>query len=69
LADASSDVAQVSAAREALNAEGIVPLVIAPTGGVLAGDDGAGVPVQRTYLTARSTEFDAVIVAGAGKPA
>lgn len=69
LADASSDVAQVSAAREALNAEGIVPLVIAPTGGILAGDDGAGVPVQRTYLTARSTEFDAVIVAGAGKPA
>ncbi|KQR02899.1 catalase [Arthrobacter sp. Leaf141] len=69
LADAASDVAQVSAAREALNAEGIVPLVIAPTGGVLAGDDGAGVPVQRTYLTARSTEFDAVIVAGAGKPA
>ncbi|WP_285240447.1 catalase [Pseudarthrobacter sp. MEB009] len=69
LADAASDVAQVSAAREALNAEGIVPLVIAPTGGILAGDDGAGVPVQRTYLTARSTEFDAVIVAGAGKPA
>ena len=54
--------------RTALDAAGIVPLVIAPSGGFLGGTDG-GIPVQRTYLTARSTEFDAVLVAGSGAPA
>lgn len=42
--------------------EGMIPLVIAPTGGKLAGSD---VDVSRTYLTARSVEFDALIVADA----
>ena len=63
LADSSSDLAQVEAARKALDGEGMVPLVIAPTGGVLS-SDGLSVTVQRTFLTARSTEFDALIVAG-----
>ena len=68
VADEDSDLAAVQAARQALNKAGIVPLVIAPAGGTLGGSDG-GIPVQRTYLTARSTEFDAVLVAGAGAPA
>jgi catalase len=68
IADADSDLDAVQAARAALDAAGIVPLVIAPSGGFLGGADG-GIPVQRTYLTARSTEFDAVLVAGSGAPA
>ncbi|MEV7477688.1 catalase [Streptomyces halstedii] len=43
---------------------GMVPLVIAPAGGVIGGN-GDPVTVQRTYATARSVEFDAVLVAGA----
>ena len=66
VADADSDLAAVQAAREALDAAGIVPLVIAPVGGALGGGPDGGIPVQRTYLTARSTEFDAVLVAGSG---
>ncbi|WP_144674190.1 catalase [Arthrobacter sp. U41] len=68
IADEDSDLDAVQAARTALDAAGIVPLVIAPSGGFLWGTDG-GVPVQRTYLTARSTEFDAVLIAGSGAAA
>ncbi|MGD7002682.1 catalase [Corynebacterium halotolerans] len=39
---------------------GMTPLVVSTTGGKLGGSD---VDVSRTYLTARSIEFDAVIVA------
>ncbi len=45
----------------------MVPLVIAPTCGVLD-TDGGPVTVQRTFATARSTEFDAILVAGAPAP-
>jgi catalase len=69
VADESSDLEAVRDARKALNDAGIVPLVIAPSGGTLGGEDDGGIPVQRTYLTARSTEFDAVIVAGSAAPA
>jgi catalase len=69
VADSSSDLETVRAARVALDAAGIVALVIAPSGGYLGGDADGGVPVQRTYLTARSTEFDAVLVAGSADPA
>jgi catalase len=69
VADESSDLAAVRDARKALDDAGIVPLVIAPSGGTLGGEADGGIPVQRTYLTARSTEFDAVIVAGSGAPA
>jgi catalase len=47
----------------------MVPLVIAPSGGVIEAEHGPAMTVQRSYLTARSTEFDAVIVAGGGTPA
>jgi catalase len=69
VADESSDLESVRDARKALDDAGIVPLVIAPSGGTLGGEADGGIPVQRTYLTARSTEFDAVIVAGSGAPA
>lgn len=68
IADSSSDLSQVDAARKALDGEGMVPLVIAPTGGTLS-SDGLSVTVQRTFLTARSTELDALIVAGGQRPA
>lgn len=62
VADSSSDLAGVRAVRAAVHAAGMVPLVIAPHGGELAGDDGDPVPVQRTFLTARSVEYDAVLL-------
>ncbi|KGM13037.1 catalase [Cellulomonas bogoriensis] len=69
VADAASDLTGVRELRQAVHAAGMVPLVIAPHGGML--DDGSGEPVtvQRTFLTARSVEFDAVLVAGAPVPA
>jgi catalase len=42
----------------------MVPLVVAPNGGKLG-----SVVVQRTYLTAASIEFDAIILATAAAPA
>lgn len=68
IADTDSDLAQVAAASAALTAAGVVPLVIAPVGGKLGTGDQA-VTVQRTFLTARSTEFDALIVAARAEPA
>ncbi|MFD6303880.1 catalase [Streptomyces sp. NPDC060223] len=61
------ELSGVRSVREAALATGLVPLVIAPTGGVLDGD-GEPVSVQRTFATARSTEFDAILVAGAPAP-
>ncbi|GGL62850.1 catalase [Streptomyces fumigatiscleroticus] len=58
------DLDGVRAVRRAVSQAGMVPLVIAPTGGML-GTGGDAVPVQRTFVTARSVEFDAVLVAGA----
>ncbi|MFE1285687.1 catalase [Streptomyces sp. NPDC058751] len=55
-----------SVARAALDAD-MVPLVIAPAGGVLD-HDGDPVTVQRTFATARSTEFDALLVTSAPAP-
>jgi catalase len=69
VAGESSDLEAVRDARKTLDGAGILPLVIAPSGGTLGGEADGGIPVQRTYLTARSTEFDAVIVAGSGAPA
>jgi catalase len=57
------DLDGVRAVREAVLAGGMVPLVVAPTGGKL-GDGDAALTVQRTYATARSVEFDAVLLAG-----
>ncbi|MDH2414601.1 catalase [Nocardioides sp. CER19] len=50
---------QVGELRAAVFEAGMVPLLIAPTGGVL----GDGTPGQRSYTTARSVELDALLVA------
>ncbi|WP_052865314.1 catalase [Streptomyces niger] len=61
--DESGDLDGVRAVRQAVLDSGMVPLVIAPAGGKL-GTGGDAITVQRTYATARSVEFDAVLVAG-----
>ncbi|MEU0598559.1 catalase [Streptomyces sp. NPDC006393] len=63
IAGPDGDLDGVRAVREAVLAGGMVPLVVAPTGGKL-GDGADALPVQRTYATARSVEFDAVLLAG-----
>ncbi|MEV5727190.1 MULTISPECIES: catalase [Streptomyces] len=60
---ADGDLESVRAVREAVLNAGMVPLVVAPAGGTLGSGDG-GVTVQRTYVTARSVEFDALLLAG-----
>ncbi|TKT04399.1 catalase [Streptomyces lasalocidi] len=57
------DLEGVRAVREAVLAADMVPLVIAPAGGKLGSGEEA-LTVQRTYATARSVEFDALLVAG-----
>ena len=47
----------------------MVPLVIAPTGGTLTAPRADPVTVQRTFATARSVEFDALLLAGTPSPA
>ena len=65
IADPDGDLDSVKEARRTIHGAGMVPLVIAPHGGML--DD--GLPAQRTFGTGRSVEFDAVLVAGAAPPA
>ncbi|MFD6552437.1 catalase HPII, partial [Streptomyces sp. NPDC058398] len=62
------DLTAVRSVRQAALDAGLVPLVIAPTGGVLDDGNGEPVTVQRTFATARSTEFDAILVTGAPAP-
>ncbi|WP_433306211.1 catalase [Actinoplanes sp. CA-030573] len=50
--------------REAILAAGALPLIIAPHGGTAG-----GLTVQRTFATARSVEFDALLFAAAPSPA
>ncbi|WP_433362923.1 catalase [Actinoplanes sp. CA-142083] len=59
-----ADLAVVGSVREAVFAAGMTPLVIAPHGGKLGTLD-----VQRTFATARSVEFDALLLATAPPPA
>ncbi|MDQ1040335.1 catalase [Streptomyces sp. V3I8] len=65
--DAQGDLDGVRTVRQAVLDAGMVPLVIAPAGGVL---DAGGEPLQaqRTFATARSVEFDAILVAGVPGP-
>jgi catalase len=63
--DAEGDLDGVEEARAAILAAGMVPLVVAAHGGLLSN----GVPVQRTFMTGRSVEFDAVLLAGSPAPA
>ncbi|WP_327040828.1 catalase [Micromonospora ureilytica] len=62
--DPDGDLDGVDEVRRAVFDAGMVPLLIAPHGGMV-GD----LPVQRTFATGRSVEFDAVLLAGAPAPA
>ena len=63
--DPGGDLDAVKEVRRSILGAGMVPLLIGPHGGML--ED--GLPVQRTFGTGRSVEFDAVLVAGAAPPA
>jgi catalase len=63
--DPDGDLASLAAVRSAVFAADMVPLVIGPHGGLLPD----GTAVQRTFLTGRSVEFDAVLLGGCPKPA
>ncbi|MBW1602022.1 catalase [Streptomyces sp. JJ66] len=63
-----SDLAAVREVRQAALDSAMVPLLIAPTGGTLGSGDDA-LTVQRTFATARSIEFDAVLLAANPAPA
>ncbi|MCW2697358.1 MAG: katE [Modestobacter sp.] len=58
-----ADLAGITALRTELEGLGVVTKVIAPVGGVL-GKGKKAETVERTFLTARSIEFDAVVIAG-----
>jgi catalase len=67
IADAGADFAGIDKVRSAAAKLGATVLVIAPVGGVLS--DGAHTQiVDRTLLTTRSVEFDALVVAGGTTP-
>ncbi len=66
IADAGADLGGVAKLVKALTALGVTALVTAPVGGTLK-TGRRTVAVDRTLLTARSIEFDAVVVA-AGTP-
>ncbi|MGW7431581.1 catalase [Streptomyces sp. NPDC054861] len=69
VADENSNAADVRALRDAAQEAGMVAMVVAPSGGTLDADGGGDpIGVQRTYATARSTEFDTVVVVGAPAP-
>ena len=56
---------QLQTLRVAIQQDGMVPLVIAPRGGTLGAPGGMQIPAQRSLLTARSIEFDALLLGGA----
>ncbi len=62
--DPDGDLSGLEALRETIAGAGMVPLLIAPHGGTVG-----GLPVQRTFATGRSVEFDVVLLAGAPVPA
>jgi catalase len=67
IADSGSDLAGVSKLIKAVLAAGAVPLLTAPVGGKLKSGRRTEV-VERTLLTTRSIEFDAVVVAAGTTP-
>jgi catalase len=67
IADAGADLAGIAKLRKAAEKLGASVLVIARAGGVL-GDGSREVVVERTLLTARSVEFDAIVIAGGTTP-
>ncbi len=64
---ADGDTGDVAAVRAALIEAKLTPLLIAPAGGTFETASGA-LPVQRSYLTARAAELDAVVLAAAPPP-
>ncbi len=62
VADAGSDLSAINRLKTAMDKYGVVVLVIAPVGGELQ-KGRTKVIVDRTALTARSIEFDAIVVA------
>lgn len=60
VADDSTDLAVVKAAKEAVEKAGMTPVVLAGHAGFLGGEK--GVTINNTLLTARSVEFDAVLL-------
>jgi catalase len=66
--DENADADGVRSVVKNVFAGGMVPLVIAPKGGKVFADTSDPLDVQRTLLTARSIEFDALLVAGAMTP-
>ncbi len=72
VADDASDLGQVEEAVEAIEDAGMRAFVVGPHGGHLGdpdGTQGTGVPVDRTLLTTRSIEYDALLLAGPVAPA
>ncbi|OAK51141.1 catalase [Rhodococcoides kyotonense] len=67
IADADSDLAGIDTLRTAAESRGVTVHVIAATGGFL-GDGPNRQVVERTFLTVRSIEFDAFVVAGGTAP-
>ena len=56
----SNDASAIAQLQQQIIDAGMVGLIIAPVGGQL---DGTDLPVQRTYVTARSIEYDALVLA------
>ena len=67
VADDNSDLAGIGKLRKAAEKLGATVLVIAPHGGFLK-KGRTRMAVERTFDTARSIEFDAVVVAGGTQP-
>ncbi len=68
VADEDSDLETVRALRGAVLERDMVPFVIAPRGGKLSAAAGEPVTVQRSFATGRSTEVDALLLAGTPAP-
>ncbi len=68
IADPAGDVGMVQNVRERIRENGMIPVVVAATGGALENGGGEAVAVQRSFATARSVEFDALLLAGAPAP-
>jgi catalase len=64
---ADSDLAGVAKVVQSVERLGAIPVVTAPIGGVLKSGR-RSVIVERTLLTARSIEYDALVVAAGTKP-
>lgn len=62
--DPDGDLDGVEALRTTIQGAGMVPLLIGPHGGTID-----GMPVQRTFATGRSVEYDVLLLAGSPVPA